>query len=90
MQHELVYTHLPDFNSSNRKIYLQVGTADTTVGLNVMTQLQRQLTQFANSSHITLIIARARHILSRQTLTPSQNPCSMATSLHQTVAAAAY
>lgn len=43
----------PVSNLANRKIYMQVGSADTTVGPNVMNQLKQQLANFDNPSNTT-------------------------------------
>lgn len=42
-------------NLEARKIYLWTGSADTTVGPNVMNQLKAQLTGFANQSNVNYV-----------------------------------
>jgi hypothetical protein len=45
----------PIANLESRKIFMQVGSADTVVGPNVMAQLQAQLANFGDSSNTTFI-----------------------------------
>jgi hypothetical protein len=45
----------PTANLQSRKIYMQVGSADTTVGPNVMNMLQQQLANFDAASNTTYI-----------------------------------
>src|SRR5437763_9006951 len=42
-------------NLENRRIYMQVGSADTTVGPNVMSQLKAQLANFDASANTTYV-----------------------------------
>lgn len=42
-------------NLSSRRIFMQVGTADTTVGLNVMHQLDSQLSGFYNGANVQFV-----------------------------------
>lgn len=42
-------------NLSSRRIFMQVGTADTTVGLNVMRQLDSQLSEFYNAANLQFV-----------------------------------
>jgi hypothetical protein len=45
----------PVANLANRKIFLQVGTSDTTVGVNPMKQLKAQMDNFADASKMTFV-----------------------------------
>ena len=45
----------PVSNLKNRKIFMQVGSADVTVGFNVMNQLANQLSNFATPSDVTFV-----------------------------------
>ncbi|PKX89101.1 uncharacterized protein P174DRAFT_516263 [Aspergillus novofumigatus IBT 16806] len=45
----------PISNLKSRRIYMQVGLADTTVGPNVMGRLKSQLSNFGTSSYMTYI-----------------------------------
>ena len=45
----------PISNLESRKIYMQVGSADTTVGPNVMNQLKQQLANFDDSSNTAYV-----------------------------------
>lgn len=45
----------PVVNLESRKIYLQVGSADTVVGPNVMDKLHAQLSEFAPPHHVSLV-----------------------------------
>ncbi|CAG8902068.1 unnamed protein product [Penicillium egyptiacum] len=49
----------PVANLKSRKIYMQVGTSDTTVGPNVMSQLKAQLAKFADTASTTYITTQS-------------------------------
>ncbi|EAW10406.1 putative polyhydroxybutyrate depolymerase [Aspergillus clavatus NRRL 1] len=71
----------PVSNLAQRKVYLQVGTADTTVGPNVMAQLQEQLAGFVDASNMTYIITKgAAHTFPTDFDGDGENPCGTASS----------
>jgi hypothetical protein len=64
-------------NLGQRRIYMQVGTADTTVGPNVMMQLQSQLSNFDVSSNATFVTTGgAEHTFPTDFNGPGDNVCS--------------
>ncbi|KAL1960134.1 hypothetical protein VTO42DRAFT_306 [Malbranchea cinnamomea] len=71
----------PVSNLRNRKIYMQIGTADTTVGPNVMRQLQRQLANFADEALTTYITTHgASHTFPTDFDASGNNQCGFASS----------
>jgi hypothetical protein len=68
-------------NIANRKIYMQVGSADTTVGPNVMNQLKAQLANFDNPSNFAYITTNgAAHTFPTDFNGSGDNACSMSAS----------
>ena len=64
-------------NLDSRKIYMQVGSIDTTVGPNVMHQLDNQLSNFYNSANVTFVTTPgAAHTFPTDLNTPGDNLCS--------------
>ncbi|KAJ6437301.1 polyhydroxybutyrate depolymerase [Purpureocillium lavendulum] len=53
----------PVENLKSRRVFMQVGTADTTVGLNPMTQLKSQLSGFVDAAKVSFVTTRgAGHV----------------------------
>lgn len=68
-------------NLKQRRIYMQVGSADTTVGPNVMNQLYNQLANFDNSSNVVYTtISGASHTFPTDFNGSGDNPCSVSSS----------
>src|ERR1700742_1425582 len=68
-------------NIESRKIFLQVGSADTTVGPNVVDQLNTQLSSFDNSANITYVTTSdAVHTFPTDFDASGNSACSDATS----------
>lgn len=68
-------------NLANRKIYMQVGSADTTVGPNVMDQLDAQLSFFYTSSNVQFnLLNGAVHTFPTDFNGAGDNPCDLSTS----------
>ena len=64
-------------NLDQRRIYMQVGSADTTVGPNVMNQLKAQLSNFDDASNTTFITTSgAVHTFPTDFDGSGDNPCS--------------
>ena len=71
----------PVNNIESRKIFLQVGSADTTVGPNVVAQLNTQLSSFDNSADITYVTTSdAVHTFPTDFDASGNSACSDATS----------
>lgn len=71
----------PVSNLQNRKIYLWEGSADTTVGVNVMNALQSQLSNFDNSADVSYIITSgASHTVPTDFDGTGDNPCGISES----------
>jgi hypothetical protein len=71
----------PISNLENRQIFLQVGSADTTVGPNVMSQLKLQLADVAGSSNVTFITTPgAAHTFPTDLNGPGDNLCAQSVS----------
>jgi hypothetical protein len=68
-------------NLAQRKIYMWVGSADTTVGPNVMKQLQAQLANFDVSANVSYIeTSSAVHTFPTDFDGSGDNSCSASTS----------
>ena len=64
-------------NLDQRRIYMQVGSADITVGPNVMNQLKAQLSNFDDASNTTFITTSgAVHTFPTDFDGSGDNPCS--------------
>ena len=71
----------PVDNIESRKIFLQVGSADTTVGPKVVAQLNTQLSGFDNSANITYVTTSgATHTFPTDFDASGNNACSDSTS----------
>lgn len=71
----------PVGNLMSRKIYMQVGSADTTVGPNVMNQLKAQLANFDTSSNTTFVtVSGAAHTFPTDFNGSGDNACGSASS----------
>ncbi|KAJ5604515.1 hypothetical protein N7510_009669 [Penicillium lagena] len=68
-------------NLNSRKIYLWEGSADVTVGLNVMNALQAQLSHFDNSADVSYVVTEgAVHTFPTDFDGAGDNPCSLSIS----------
>jgi poly(3-hydroxybutyrate) depolymerase len=68
-------------NLANRKIYMQVGTSDTTVGPNPMAQLRAQLANFYNSANVSYVTTSgAAHTFPTDFSGSGDSSCSFAAS----------
>jgi poly(3-hydroxybutyrate) depolymerase len=68
-------------NLQTRKIYMQVGSADTTVGPNPMNQLKQQLANFDSASNVTFVTTNgAAHTFPTDFAGSGDNACGSATS----------
>ncbi|KAA8643914.1 hypothetical protein EYZ11_005470 [Aspergillus tanneri] len=68
-------------NLKDRKVYMQVGSVDTTVGPSVMEQLRQQLSKFVNESNTAYITTQgAAHTFPTDFDGSGNSPCSMALS----------
>lgn len=68
-------------NIRDRRVYLQVGTADTTVGVRPMEQLKSQLSNFIEPSNLSYdTITGASHVFPTDFDAPGNNPCSQSSS----------
>ncbi|KAB8231700.1 putative polyhydroxybutyrate depolymerase [Aspergillus alliaceus] len=68
-------------NLQSRKIYMQVGSIDTTVGPGVMQQLRTQILAFANQSETAYITTPgASHTFPTDFDQSGNNPCGIASS----------
>ena len=68
-------------NLPSRKIYLQVGSADTTVGPNVMAALKSQLSNFDSSANTTYVTTSgAAHTFPTDFSGSGDNACGSAVS----------
>ena len=68
-------------NLKDRQVYLQVGTADTTVGVNPMKQLKSQLSNFIDSSKLSYdTVTGAAHVFPTDFDAPGNNACGQSTS----------
>jgi hypothetical protein len=68
-------------NLQSRKIYMQVGSSDTTVGPNVMNQLKQQLANFDTSSNTIYVTTNgAAHTFPTDFAGSGDNACGSATS----------
>jgi len=68
-------------NLQSRKIYMQVGSADTTVGPNPMNQLKLQLANFDSAANITFITTNgAAHTFPTDIAGSGDNACGSAAS----------
>ncbi|KAL2793172.1 Alpha/Beta hydrolase protein [Aspergillus keveii] len=64
-----------------RRVYMWVGSSDSTVGPNVMDQLQSQLTNFVESANISYVkTSGAAHTFPTDFNGAGDNPCGSATS----------
>lgn len=71
----------PVANLQSRKIYMQVGPSDTTVGPNVMNQLKQQLANFDTSSNTIYVTTNgASHTFPTDFAGSGDNACGSATS----------
>jgi hypothetical protein len=71
----------PVSNLENRRVYLQVGAEDVTVGYNVMNQLQIQLSGFTTASDVTFeVLDGAAHTFPTDLDGAGDNPCDVAES----------
>jgi hypothetical protein len=71
----------PVSNLKNRRIYMQVGSSDYTVGPNVMNQLKAQLANFDTSSNVAFITTSgASHTFPTDFSGSGDNPCGMSES----------
>jgi poly(3-hydroxybutyrate) depolymerase len=68
-------------NLANRKIYMQVGASDTTVGPNPMAQLKAQLANFYNSANVSYVTTSgAAHTFPTDFNGSGDNSCGIALS----------
>ena len=68
----------PIENLQNRRIYLETGTADPTVGVNPMNQLQHQLVTFGDEEKISYIKTEgAGHTFPTDFDAPGNAPCNV-------------
>jgi poly(3-hydroxybutyrate) depolymerase len=68
-------------NLSSRRIYMQVGSSDTTVGPNVMNQLKSQLGNFDNSTNVSYVTTSgAAHTFPTDFSGSGDNACGSAVS----------
>ncbi|KAL2867412.1 Alpha/Beta hydrolase protein [Aspergillus lucknowensis] len=68
-------------NLKDRRVYMQVGTSDTTVGPNVMAQLKAQLAEFATDSNTVYITTDgAAHTFPTDFDGAGNSPCGVASS----------
>ncbi|KAH1555235.1 hypothetical protein LV164_007362 [Aspergillus fumigatus] len=71
----------PVSNLQSRKIYMWTGTADTTVGPNVMSQLKTQLANFASAANVSYITTSgAAHTFPTDFDAAGDNSCSSSVS----------
>lgn len=64
-----------------RRIYMQVGSADTTVGPNVMSQLNLELSYFYDSNNVNyVVLGGATHTFPTDFDAAGDNPCSVSES----------
>lgn len=71
----------PVSNLQNRRIYMEVGSADGTVGPNVMAQLKKQLANFDESSNVQYhVTSGASHTFPTDFDAPGDSPCSYSSS----------
>lgn len=83
MRHELIYTDQPKSKLVNRKIYLQLGAANTTVGPKVMIQLQN-LSLIRQPQQCRLLHHQAATHIFRQIATAqATTPAAWRPPLHQ-------
>lgn len=65
-------------NLQDRKIYMEVGTADPTVGVNPMKQLRNQLANFNDPDKVSFIITEgAGHTFPTDFDAPDNAPCNV-------------
>lgn len=68
----------PVSNLQNRRIYMEIGTADPTVGLNPMNQLRDQLANFADPAKTSFITTQgAGHTFPTDFDAPGNSPCNV-------------
>ncbi|SPO07206.1 uncharacterized protein DNG_09900 [Cephalotrichum gorgonifer] len=68
-------------NLKNRNIYMQVGSADSTVGPNVMNQLKTQLANFDDASKVSYVTTQgAAHVFPTDFDGTGNNKCGSASS----------
>jgi poly(3-hydroxybutyrate) depolymerase len=68
-------------NLASRKIYMQVGSSDSTVGPNVMAQLKAQLANFDTASNVTYVTtSNAAHTFPTDFSGTGDNACNSASS----------
>ncbi|SPN98941.1 related to polyhydroxybutyrate depolymerase [Cephalotrichum gorgonifer] len=68
-------------NFKSRRVYMQVGSADTTVGPNVMSQLRTQLSGFVDSSKVAYVTTQgAAHVFPTDFDGPGNNACGSSSS----------
>jgi hypothetical protein len=68
----------PIENLGSRKIYMQIGTSDTTVGPNPMYQLRDQLAKFNDPSLVSFVMTdRAVHTFPTDFDADGNNPCDV-------------
>ncbi|KAM5343343.1 hypothetical protein ACJ41O_014309 [Fusarium nematophilum] len=71
----------PVANLRDRQIYMQVGSADTTVGPKPMNQLKAQLANFDDASKVSFITTSgAAHVFPADFDSPGNNQCGLAAS----------
>ncbi len=68
-------------NLRQRRVYLQVGTADTTVGTKPMNQLKSQISNFIEPSNLSYVtVTGASHVLPTDFDALGNNPCGQSSS----------
>lgn len=71
----------PIDNLQDRRTYLQVGSADTTVGVNVMNQVKNQLSGFVNPSDVAYDTTQgASHVFPTDFDSSGNSPCGRSVS----------
>jgi hypothetical protein len=68
----------PLANLQNRQIYMEIGTADPTVGLNPMNQLRSQLANFGDPAKTSFVTTQgAGHTFPTDFDAPGNSPCNV-------------